>query len=730
MCRSQDYCNLSGIGKLPARVICLAVLFSSLECEVRKAVAADAAAASVTGQLPYTNQYSGEYYTADLGDVFRLRHIEGEGQGGVPAYTNFGFTKFVWGPGGVLMFDVGGRVTNDAVAGFTGGIHRRAIVRDVIFGGGLFTDVQEDFSQMSLAFEIFTRNWSFRANGYVVVTEDVETEFEFETTGATTIFFQGNDIVANNLELEETHRVAMDGFDTELARHFDWLASEVFVGGYFLDGDLGQNTVGAKGGMRGFLRPDLAASLGVCGDDLFGTNLYGGITWFVGARGGLSRPYVTRRITIPVERNEQVVVADVRTISPVAGPIILTQDDDEIEVVHVQAGAAGANDGTFEDPFNALPTTQDTDIVYVHADGVFVGQSYTVGEDQRFLGEGSGNFHLVDTDQLGDIVLPDGNGGVNRPIIQASTGDAVVLGGADAEVSNFQIVNAAGNGIFGDGITDFNINRNIVTGSGGRGIFLNNVSGALDGEPFATGEISDNVVTSSNLDNIQIVLASDFRGEVSGNVANTSTTSRGIAISGPFLFRGEIENNTASNNFLDGIVVDFDTFRGEISNNTADDNQGDGIFVTSNIFDGDIEANFASGNGDNGIDFNITGDYFSDVEIVQNTTDNNGTEGIKLLFAGTGTTRVRVLGNNLSGNNGGIDREFFAENEDVFGNSPRVFIELDGNTSTNALGAGPPFNYEFDNNDLFADGEMTLELGTNVGTVESDPDVEFGEYPF
>ena len=312
----------------------------------------------------------------------------------------------------------------------------------------------------------------------MVVTEDVETEFEFETTGATTIFFQGNDIVANNLELEETHRVAMDGFDTELARHFDWLASEVFVGGYFLDGDLGQNTVGAKGGMRGFLRPDLAASLGVCGDDLFGTNLYGGITWFVGARGGLSRPYVTRRITIPVERNEQVVVADVRTISPVAGPIILTQDDDEIEVVHVQAGAAGANDGTFEDPFNALPTTQDTDIVYVHADGVFVGQSYTVGEDQRFLGEGSGNFHLVDTDQLGDIVLPDGNGGVNRPIIQASAGNAIVLGGADAEVSNFQIVNAAGNGIFGDGITDFNINRNIVTGSGGRGIFLNNVSGA------------------------------------------------------------------------------------------------------------------------------------------------------------------------------------------------------------------------------------------------------------
>ena len=70
--------------------------------------------AGVTEQQPYTNQYQGEYYTSDLKEVFRLRHIEGEGQGGVDAYTNFGFTKFVWADQGILMLDVGGRVTNDA----------------------------------------------------------------------------------------------------------------------------------------------------------------------------------------------------------------------------------------------------------------------------------------------------------------------------------------------------------------------------------------------------------------------------------------------------------------------------------------------------------------------------------------------------------------------------------------------------------------------------------------
>lgn len=728
MRHSKDCRDKSAMGNLLARIIYLATVLGFLEFKVETAAAADGAVANATAELPYTNQYSGAYFTADFDEVFRLRHIEGNGQGDVPAYTNFGFTKYVWDTQGVLMFDLGARVTNEADGGFTGGIHRRTIFGQFVVGAGLFADVQEDFGQGSVAIEVFSQNWSFRANSYSVIGTDVETESEFNTTGATNIFFQGNNILADNLELNETHRVAMDGFDIELARNFDWQTSEIFVGGYFLDGDFGQNAVGAKGGVRGFLTRDLAANLTVSSDDLFGTNLYGGFTWFIGTRNGLIRPNMRHRLSIPVERNEQVVVSEVRTVTPVAGPIILTEDDDAIEVVHVAAGAAGANDGTFEDPFSALPATQDSDIVYVHAGSVFVGQSYTVGEGQRFLGEGSGNTHLVDTDQLGDIVLPDGNGGANRPIIQAAPSDAIVLGGSDVEVSNFAIQNAVGNGIFGNGITEFDINRNVISGSGGRGIFLNNVTGEV-GELFATGEVSDNVVTSSNLQNIQIVLAGDFKGEVTGNTADLSTTSRGIEISSLFQFKGEINGNSASNNFLDGIAVDVDQFDGEISNNTADDNQGDGIFLTFGTIRGDILGNSASGNGDNGIDFNITGDHFSNVEIAENTANNNGTEGIKLLFAGTGTSRVRVLRNNLSGNNGGIDREFFAENEDVFGNSPNVYIELDGNTSTNALGAGPPFNYEFDNNDLFADGEMTLDLGTNIGSVENDEDVELGKFP-
>ncbi len=177
-------------------------------------------ASSVTESQPYTNQYQGEYFTSDLKEVFRITHIEGDGQGDVPAYTHLGFTKFAWTSDGVVLFDLAARVTDDAEGGFTAGIHRRVIANDMLLGGGVFYDWQQEFQQGSVAFELFTEDWSFRTNGYFVLGEHVETQSEYEPTAATNIFFQGNNILANNLELEKLHRVALNGIDMEIARHF------------------------------------------------------------------------------------------------------------------------------------------------------------------------------------------------------------------------------------------------------------------------------------------------------------------------------------------------------------------------------------------------------------------------------------------------------------------------------------------------------------------------------
>ena len=332
---------------------------------------------------------------------------------------------------------------------------------------------------------------------------------------------------------------------------------------------------------------------------------------------------------------------------------------------------------------------------------------------------------------MGEIVLPDGNGGAIRPVIQSAPLDAITLSSDDNEVSNIGIGNATRHGIFGEGVTDFNINRNFITQSGDRGIFLNNVFSELDenGELANVGEIEANEVTLSNGPNIEIVLAGDFLGEVNDNLANDSVTAAGILIHGPFAYVGEVSGNTAFSNDLDGIVIDVDEFLGEIESNTTNSNQGgDGLHLVFGVFNGEVTGNIANTNDDNGIDLSITGDGRSVFEVSDNTTNSNFVEGISMQFSATGLSFAQVLDNNLAGNNGGTLREFFAFNEDAPGNEPEVFIELDGNMSTNATVA-PDFNYEFDNEDLFSSGEMTVEVGTNVGTVEDDEEVEYGDFP-
>jgi hypothetical protein len=689
----------------------------------------NAATPAATTNTPATNRYQGEYYTSDLNEVFRLRHIEGNGQGDVPAYTNIGFTKFVWGSHGLLMFDLGARVTNEADGGFTGGAHLREIFGNHIVGTGVFYDLQE-FSQLSVAFELFSRNWSFRANGYGIVGDDVEADIDLSTTPGSTFTFQGNNIVGNGLLEDAFYEVAMNGVDFEVARNL-WRSTEAFAGGYYLEGDIGGDTVGAKGGVRGFLMPDLSASVTISHDDFFDTNVYGGFTWFFGANGGLSRPAVDRKLTIPVERNEQIAVHHVHRQTPIVGAVVLESDGDPIVVVHVDSNSLGTNEGTFENPFTSLPATQDADIVYLHADSVFVMDSYVMADNQRLLGEGSGVSHFVEIDDLGTIVLPDGSGGAVRPVIQSAPQDAITLASDDNEVSNIGIGNPTRHGIFGDGVTDFNINRNFITQAGVSGIFLNNVFSELDenGELTNVGEVEGNEVTQSNGPNIEIILGGDFLGEVDDNIANDSVTAEGIFIHGPFAYVGEVSGNEVDNNATDGIVVEVDEFLGEVANNTATDSAGgDGLRLVFGIFNGEVTGNTANANDDNGIDLSITGDGLSIFEVSDNTTQNNMAEGIVLQFSGTGISYAQVLDNNFAGNNGGTAREFLAFNEDAPGNEPEVFLELDGNMSTNVT-VDPDFNYEFDNEDLFSSGEMTVEVGVNVGTVEDDEEVVYGDFP-
>ena len=108
--------------------------------------------------------------------------------------------------------------------------------------------------------------------------------------------------------------VAMKGVVIDIARSIGTWSGEVFVGYYNFQGRIGGQTNGIKGGVRGYITPRLAANVEASDDPIFGTNVYGGFTWFFGGSGGDMPQTIEGKLTIPVERSNQVVINDVNTI--------------------------------------------------------------------------------------------------------------------------------------------------------------------------------------------------------------------------------------------------------------------------------------------------------------------------------------------------------------------------------------------------------------------------------
>ena len=182
-----------------------------------------------------------------------------------------------------------------------------------------------------------------------------------------------------------------------------------------------------------------------------------------------------RRMVEPIVRDIDVVTNS--TPSTAQTQTVLTDGGNPITLTHIDSNAGGANLGTFENPFTILPVTQGSNIVYVHADSVYNNQSYVLNANQRLLGEGNGNQHSVNTDQLGMINLPAGNGGTNRPVIQNVQGVALDVANV-SEISNFAIT-GAGTAARLNGLTgNVNLNRTLISG-GATGIDILGGSGTF-----------------------------------------------------------------------------------------------------------------------------------------------------------------------------------------------------------------------------------------------------------
>jgi hypothetical protein len=373
-------------------------------------------------------------------------------------------------------FGVGARWRNDDF--FTGSPR--------IFGMSVWYDGEDTqldnwFNQIGVSFERLGPLVDLRLNVNIPL-EDLKAGDDVTFLGDTV--FTGNGLAQSTVVAADS---SLRVVDFEAAPRIFNLNAWFYAGGYQMDGQ-GVSEFGEKGGVRGYIMNDLAIDVGVRDDDLFGTTTVFQIVWTPGRVTATPSSWshtIDDRMREQVWRNSYVAV----TRTTVNGSEELTDvNGNPFDIVHVDSTAAAGGDGTFEHPLNNLNDIQGNSttgsIVFAHATSTFTGQSATLQDAQRFLGEGGGNTHLVTTSQLGQISLPESFAGATnaaRPIIQNSAGSAaVVLAGgndsveslAEIEVSNFDITGGA-RGIFSPtGVGDVNINRLAISNTTGNGIEL------------------------------------------------------------------------------------------------------------------------------------------------------------------------------------------------------------------------------------------------------------------
>ncbi|WP_237227224.1 beta strand repeat-containing protein [Rubinisphaera sp. JC750] len=594
-----------------------------------------------------SNRYAGQAFEPLTNTYFFLQYEGGDDWAQGTQQTQFGGTRYVdalngnglWLNYGQFGFDHNGHHSLNA------GVVRRFWLGGGIVGlGGHYdltrSNLGNDFQKAAVTAEWFSSdsNWIVRGEGNFAVGPD---SFLIQDLGTTVdeLFFQGNNLMIGQ-SAGQLREEGMSGLEYELARSLGNYAAEGYLGGYHYLGQIGDDANGIKGGVRGFVSPGVFANLEVREDNVFGTSLYGGVTLFLGGPARNQRHTLADQLIMPVQRHDQAIVntVDTRVLLP---DVAVTQGGNAITFTHIDNVNTGGdgNSGTFEDPFTSLVAANGStsDIVYVHSGTTFNGQSYTMAENQRFLGEGGGNQHQLMTDQFGLINLPDVNGIAGaRPVIQNGTN--LITAAGNSEISNFNLLQTNRAIYFNNvnGVVDVNrlMTDAAIEVNGGSGDFtfsdVHIDSSFTDGLRINGG--SANVTFSGIYGGSSIAVSDGYavvvQGSHSGTVlfptdsVITATDTEGFlflgGLSGNYIFNS---TNTISNDSDGGIQLANSGGTYVFGENTSITNTGDGAVLLNLSGVNDIDFTYSGTiRNFNNESINITGGPAAGQSIVFNST--------------------------------------------------------------------------------------------------------------
>ena len=567
------------------------------------------------------------------------------------------------------------------------------------------TPLENYFSQSGFSIESLGDRVDFRLNGNFPTDGDQRTEAATDVE----LTYVGNQLVEGATRVFE---IPLSVVDYEVAVRLLDLNLWAYGGGYNLDGT-GVDTHGYKLGARGQATDDLILDLSVSDDDNFHTNVMFSVIWFPGrstaAGNSCSMSHLARRMNEPVFRNNYVAL-DRETRSELQA--VADDEGNPFLFVHVDSTAPGPGDGTFESPLADLTdveaNSQPGNIVLVHGGSTFNGQSVTLQDEQRLLGEGDDFDLRVANSTIGAIRIPEtapGASSLAKPEINNAPGDAIVLDlGSDpaltdpVEISNLTIDGGTRAIATTNGVGGLNANRLDISNTSGDAIVLTPLVETLPGG-------GDRVRFRPLIDqvNFDSVGGDDLVLNAAHAAPPTATIDEQITVSNTTSVNGGGIGISLSNNSATATISDY-AYNGGTSG-------AGGIRIADSEGDVQISNSSVTGGTGPGIEFNNANALYPTANVT--ITDPGGTG---LLVSG-GTAAIFFNGRIEQGNNA-------AAAEVNSGHSGSVSF-LESTTGAGVIsatdGTGLQFNnadgtYAFDSNVSLNGGDAGVDIIGSDGT--------------
>lgn len=621
------------------------------------------------GGVVYLDDFSGSVFLSRDGGNYLLFHkVVGEGVGHDVGYTRLGARTRLWeGFDQHLFGELHALITDDSRVGFNaGGGYRKQSGGGILGVHGWYDDYESArenrYRQITGGVEYLHPTFDVRANGYIPINE--RENFIGISNAGTDVSFLGNNIVtAGTVSLER----AFYGWDLEgggpvpLAEN--WLRAYAGVYQLLFDED---TTTGFRARAEARFMEGVNLNLVLSDDDKFGTNLNLGVE--VRFRGTMPTRFASGYLAD--RRYDQVRrVWPVQThVDQVNQPIPLNNPgtNDPIQIVFIDNRNPGGT-GTFEDPLGVLPDgNANADIFLVNTGSGSTLGNITLQDGQQLLG--AGKTHIIDTDRLGMIQLPDEFNQVsgNFPILEAAnTALPIVTLANDNVVSGFNLRGIQG--IVGGNVNNFQIDTirsNTITDgiliqngtgtgivrdinfelmAGGGGVVLGN---STPGTPLNLA--IDDVVIDGGAIGVQVAAnGGDVTYDIN-NVTAANTTLAGLALVGTnAALNGTVDGTVVDDNLGNGVLIDLTntTGRSTLTGLQASDNgtlgmELDGVRIIASSGSNyivDILDSTINGAMDDGIDSDSLSGSTLTVNVDPTTLINSGDNAFEFLVSGNST---------------------------------------------------------------------------------------------